>query len=511
MTGAEVLQETDVDGVRTLWTPTSGPFTAVLTFRTGRADETLATSGISHVAEHLALFRLGRDGHPVRFNGQVDQVTTSFMFQGSVEEVVDALASVCRDLHQPPLERWDVERQILLAEEDQRPTGGALPSMLRWRYGSGSYGLSAYAEFGLRRLGLGDLAAWTASRFTTGNAILAIAGTPPADLRLPLPSGEAVPPPAPSSALERTPAWYAEGSGTAALLTTVKRNSAATALRHVLDIAVTGRLRYDLGASYSPVVGYEPRDAEHAHLWVIAEAVEGKDSEVVTGVLDLLSDAARKLPLETELEQWRSSLVEQRHRPGLAENWAFSHARDLLLGVADRTYGELLDEVMRTGPEDVRATAVEAAWNALYRLPRGTTHLPGLALAPVWSGTDVRGHSFAPAGKARSASSLVIGPEGTMVIVSGAQRVSVLREDVTALLSWPWGRRMLYGKDGFVLNIDPTEWANGAAAIALIDAHVPADVIVPMPDPADAPKLSAQPASSGPPAGLWPRRKRDRS
>jgi len=502
----QALKESDVDGVRTVWTPSSGTFTAVLSFRAGRADETLATSGISHLSEHLALYGLGRDGHPVRFNGRVDDVTTSFVFQGAPEDVVGALAKVCHDLHDPPIERLDVERQILLSEEDQRSTRGALPSMLRRRYGSATFGLAAYAELGLRRLQADDLASWTSAKYTSGNAVLAIAGTLPPGLRLPLPDGHAAGPPTPSSALERTPGWYGEGGGTASLLTTVKRSSAVAALRFVLDKALTSRLRYELGASYSPMVGYEPRDGNYAHLWAVAEAVEGKGREVTRGVLELINDAARQLPAVTAIEQWRASVFEQQNQPGFAENWAFGYARDLLLGAPKRTYEQLLEEASATGPEQVRDAAVEAAWNALYRLPKETTHLPGLTLTPVWSRAEIRGTSFAPVGQARSASSLVAGPSGTMIIVRGVQRITVLTEDVSALLSWPSGRRMLIGRDGFSLDIDPAQWDNGTAATALIDAHVPAAKVVPMPESPEEAGLDQTPRKEST-SWLWPLRK----
>ncbi len=54
--GREVaVQKTEVDGVPTVWAPSEGELTAGLVFRVGRADETWARSGITHLVEHLAL------------------------------------------------------------------------------------------------------------------------------------------------------------------------------------------------------------------------------------------------------------------------------------------------------------------------------------------------------------------------------------------------------------------------------------------------------------------------
>ena len=91
----------DVDGVPVLVAKTSGPLRAGLMFRVGRADETLATGGITHLVEHLALHRHGvTDYH---YNGMTGVTTTNFITQGTPEAVVAFLNGVCaglRDLHQ---------------------------------------------------------------------------------------------------------------------------------------------------------------------------------------------------------------------------------------------------------------------------------------------------------------------------------------------------------------------------------------------------------------------------
>ena len=53
------LQWGSLDGVSAIWTDSGGPFTAGIVFRVGRADEPLPHTGITHLAEHLALARFG--------------------------------------------------------------------------------------------------------------------------------------------------------------------------------------------------------------------------------------------------------------------------------------------------------------------------------------------------------------------------------------------------------------------------------------------------------------------
>lgn len=50
-----VDHRTSTSGVPTFWTDGPGRFSAGLVFRVGRVDETLVTSGITHLVEHLAL------------------------------------------------------------------------------------------------------------------------------------------------------------------------------------------------------------------------------------------------------------------------------------------------------------------------------------------------------------------------------------------------------------------------------------------------------------------------
>jgi hypothetical protein len=54
---APELHWTEIDGVKTVWAKGPSPLSAVLVFRTGKVDETLVTSGQTHLLEHLALWQ----------------------------------------------------------------------------------------------------------------------------------------------------------------------------------------------------------------------------------------------------------------------------------------------------------------------------------------------------------------------------------------------------------------------------------------------------------------------
>lgn len=66
-------ERTERAGIPTYWADVPGPFTAALAFRTGIADEVLASHGITHLLEHVVLSAVGRREHP--WNGSVDGTT----------------------------------------------------------------------------------------------------------------------------------------------------------------------------------------------------------------------------------------------------------------------------------------------------------------------------------------------------------------------------------------------------------------------------------------------------
>ncbi|MBT2467655.1 hypothetical protein J7E97_07175 [Streptomyces sp. ISL-66] len=112
-----MITETTVDGVRTLLAhqPGPGPVTAGLLFRVGRADETLATSGITHLVEHLALHRHVPPGDP-HHDGATAPAHTGFQVTGTPAEVVAYLNGVCASLRDLPVERLETEKEILRTE-----------------------------------------------------------------------------------------------------------------------------------------------------------------------------------------------------------------------------------------------------------------------------------------------------------------------------------------------------------------------------------------------------------
>lgn len=180
------LHWTEVDGVKTVWIDVSGVSRAGLFFRAGRADETLVTSGHTHLIEHMALENLT---DPLRNNGFVDDVTTGFMATGYPNEVADFLGRICTSLGSLREQDLDVHRRILTAEDAARPYNLAA-SLLSYRFGSSSFGLTTFREIGIHDATLEKLEALRLQRFTRENGILWLTQPPSTGLRLDLPPGQ---------------------------------------------------------------------------------------------------------------------------------------------------------------------------------------------------------------------------------------------------------------------------------------------------------------------------------
>jgi zinc protease len=167
-----------VDGIPVLWAEGPEPYTAALVFRTGRADETLPTAGLSHLVEHLALFRAGMRRFPA--NGLVDTSRTVFWATGTKEEAAGFLCDIAAALGDLPLDRLEAEKRVFRTEEESAGGGGAIARLLALRCGAAGYGLVDYRELGLHGLGPDEVAAWARERYTAGNAVAWRASLPTA-------------------------------------------------------------------------------------------------------------------------------------------------------------------------------------------------------------------------------------------------------------------------------------------------------------------------------------------
>ena len=459
------IHRSTVDGVPVFWTDGgSGPVSAGLVFRVGRADETFATSGLTHLLEHLVLFPV--DHGDLHVNGTTSPGTTTFQLDDADEaELVAFLGAVCAGLRNPPVERLETEKAILRTEGSRRE--GAADDLPLWRYGPAGFGLPALEEYGLATITAADVRGWAATRFTRGNAALWITGgPPPAGLRLDLPDGPRMPYPEAVEVLPRLPAYFTAPVNGVVVDLVVPRSRAALLYAAVLDRRLYAHLRRELGVSYLAAARYQPRDAGHAVVTAMADALPDRRVELCRAVVDILIDLSRHAPSEDELGAART-VVDRAASPA-------AEAESLLAGA-------LAHGVPKEAGPDVLAVGRQALDGALALLPDGCAiGRAGFVRAPNGSRTAVDGVARSRANRPDAAARLVIGADGVS-IRDGLRIVTVRFAECRGMLAWPDGARRLFGADAVTVTIEPTLWDVPLADLARLDAAVPTALIVGQP------------------------------
>lgn len=465
-----------------LWADGPEPFAGALVFRVGLADETLATLGLSHFVEHLALHRGGRQRFDV--NGFVDETRTVFWAAGTREEVCGFLSDVAAAIGSLPLERLDTERRVLLTEAQGR-AAHPLGLLLRCRFGVTGFGLLDCVELGLRRVDVDEVAAWAREWFTSGNAAVWLTGPPTDDFSLPLPEGarrlqrEATPIPG----LE-LPAHLETGSGAVQLAFLAPRSVAAAAAAELAGERADEDLRTHAGLSYAAGGLYWPLTATTAHLSWRADCLDEHALEVRARLLAALESLADPGPTSEQLADYavrsRRMLTDPRAIPAYLD----STVHNLLIGASQETPEELLDRVASLTGDDVAAVVRKGLPTMLLVSPERTPP-PARGFLPYLEGSDrmtpVDGVVYPTKGW-RSKSRIVVGPAGSSFVddASGAV-VTILAEDVVALLSLGAGRLSIAGATGSDIILDARSFDNGDELVADLRRRF-AHVTVPLED-----------------------------
>ena len=500
-----LLSHTTTQGVPTLYAARSdNEVTAGLFFRVGRADETLATAGLTHLVEHLALHRLGLSD--LHYNGATANAYTLFHVTGSEEEVVTYLNSVCAGLRDLPMDRLETEKEILRTEAASRGSGPSSPLAL-WRYGAQGYGLSSYNELGTWGLTPDRVRHWAETRFTRDNAVLWITSDRiPEGLDLSLPAGTRSPAPAATSALPVTPAYIQGDDGQVVLTSVLRRSTAASVFADVLGRALFQDLRQEGGYSYTAEADYSPRDAEFATLTAYADSLPKKQDAVVGGFVDTLARLRAGRIEQSELDSARGKLLKMYDAPDLGAASLPSYALSLLLGHRILSPEQHRAELEAVTVADLHEVARRAWDGALLQVPGRGVDWAGFTLAPQYSPAAVTGTRHTS--REDDQVTLVIGTEG-VTLTTPKGPVTVRYDACAAMTTRPDGARALTGHDGFAVTVEPTLFEGiTAERVAALDAAVPAESVVPMParDPEQIPqprKRTQEPAVKRRTAGSW--------
>jgi zinc protease len=473
----------NVDGVPVFWIPgvtSDDEYVAGLVFRVGRVDETLATSGITHLIEHLVLHSLGADDTK-HVNGHTEALTTTFVTRGSADEIASFFHTVTAGLRELPSERIEHEKRVLRAEgASSKPSTSEV--ILRHRYGTEGYGLLSFPEMGLDAAGPGELAAWVNRGFTRGNAALWLAGgPPPARLRLDLPDGGRMPVPAMPVTIRSSPAYFNANVAGPGFCGLVRRSTAAQVYGMILPARLNAELRHKQALSYSPSAVYSVRDGKYAHILAGADGVDGSVAILVSEFIRMIARLRDKPVDDVDLKSVADRMITTWESPRSRLSQAQRAAQNELLGRENNTVETWKDQLAAVSPEDVQRVAAEAFDNGVFALPRGQEPFRAeIRHVPWFSSSTVAGHHARSADAPFVSTRLILGTEG--VSIGDADHALTVRYDQCAAVRvWSDGARQLIGADGISVIVEPTLWHLPSGAISRIDASVPRERHVTMP------------------------------
>ena len=471
------VRRSEIDGVPVFWVDSGRrTLTAHLQFRTGSADETLPTSGLTHLAQHLALRSLPPRGDR-EVGGSTGLLRTTFHAHGDVSGVRRFLVDVCEWLDGPDLSRVQSEGSVLRQEleaEDRSPHALAL---LR-RYGARGPGLVGFREPALHGASPDAVRGLLHARFTRGNAALVLDGPPPEGFRLPLRDGPRRPVPEPPASGDPRPAAYV-ADDTMSVSGEVARTPAASVLPELLQRAIRRDLvdlrdqpwaTYDSVGLVSAVVAAGFR---------VAPPLLDQVVEYTHGAVEAL---CRNGPRAEELAEVVAAAVRRLEDPLTAVQLADAAASDHLDGRTALGPGSYRRALTELDVEDVREVAEEFATSLLLGVPSEATWREGV---PLLTGSTPqhppRGSSHrsrnAPADRRR----LVVG-DGSIHVGGQGTWQGVQLGEVAAVLAAPDGGREVVAADGWTVTLEPTLWRDGDRAVARVDDAVPADRVVPLPE-----------------------------
>ena len=466
-----MLRSTTVNGIPALWTDGPAPYTAALVFGSGATDETLRTSGVAHLVEHLVMAAQGRTALDV--NAMVDDVTTVFHASGDRRAVAEWLAGVCAAVRDLPLDRLATEVKVLDAEE-----GTSAHPALGWaaaiRFGATGVGLLGHEGAPHRTLTPQHVADFARRHLTAGNAVVVSTGEPPQHPGITLPAG---PRPARDTAVDVAPELpaYVHGPPLPVVSWVSERGAAAHVLLDLVADLLTDDLRHREGLVYevgSDAVQVSP-GVRLAALW--ADVAETDQARVITRAVNLLRQLASHGPEAGDLEHRKAVARNQLSDPRATADFLVHAAGRHLEGRPVHGVEDLVAEIEAVTAEHVR----EAATAALPTLLVGGSISRSVGIVGIPDRTDDRVPDCPAFEGRRWKRKLVslaprdlrldLNDEGLAQTVLG-ERHGGRWSDVVGVARGPDFRAVVF-RDGDELVVWPGSLKDGDAAAAAIDRH----------------------------------------
>lgn len=481
-----------VDGVPVIYRAAGGTTRATLSFRVGTADERLPQRGITQLLSYSAAAAGGIDS-PAGL-AKTSFTVTSFTFSGTAEDVAHEIGALCHSLRN--LDPRLLERQRKLALGDVSSHSPEHSRLLRVRYGPTGWGADVLPQFGVPSVQIDTLRDWSAAHFTTGNAIVAISGQMPTNLRIPLPIGNRRPVAELSSSSIAVPAVHRAAGVGLSMGGVVQITSQADRLATgILATAVRGRVVADiqqhLGIRLGARTGALSLGRQLAHLAIWSDAVGGQEpraSDVtITALEALVADGLPTPEVDFYRDRRRTSLREfaassrgshallEQEAVGslLGTEWSLEQEttalQDISVDVLHRQAAEVLSSLVLILPESVRPPRTFAE----VGVPAGSAPSGKMMRSrPAYGGLRREDRA--------SPRRLFLGAESLTLCSTTGPKVQIAWSDLRLTAQYDDGRRLLMDKSSQSIDLRPEEWLDHTAIQSQVDTRAPADSTVQM-------------------------------
>ncbi|MFN3215194.1 MAG: insulinase family protein [Acidimicrobiales bacterium] len=472
------MHRQDIDGVAVLWADRGEPYTGSLTFGVGRRDETFVTGGITHLVEHLAMSALA-PSHLDR-NASVDDGVTRFTATGKPEAVGQFLSEVASVLADLPTDRLALEASILEVEGPGLVDPTTAVSLAR-RYGARGVGLVGFVDAAVGAISAADVRAHAARYFVADNAVAWFTGPPPEGLTLPLPRGELNLPVRPESMGPSGPGVVVLDQPGVGLSFEAPESEAVLTGCRILLSRLTEELRTRRGLSYHLGLWTSRLDLDHWHVSITADCRPGDAVTVAAEMYDGLRRLAESGPTDDELAHDLDGMRSVFDDPRSAADELDMAAGRMLQRGQPLTHDELLAEHLDLTGETVAAALKAVLDDVVVAVPVDTdpSGVPLPVLEPPRA-APADGQTFArrlTGSKAPFGARLVVGGDGVSLRM-GPETITVRYGDLVGCGRAP-GAALLVAADGTSLVVHESDWRKGSAALASIDAAVPASLVFP--------------------------------
>ncbi len=464
-----MLNSTTVNGIPALWTDGPAPYTAALVVRAGAQDETLRTTGVGHLVEHLVM--TGQPRTTLDVNASVDDVVTVFHATGDRDEVTEWLALVCDAVHDLPLDRIALETKVLEAED-----GDSVEPAVAWsaaaRFGVGGAGMLGRQGAPHRALGRDHVVDFVGRLYTAENAVIVATGEPPQHPRIRLPEGPRPEPVQTHESHLELPAYLA-GPPVPIVSWLVRRAPAAPVLAGLVSDLLIEALRHGEGILYDVGIGSTPLSVEKGLAVLWADGSEEDQPRILAEAVEVLRTLARDGPRDTDLAHQKALARAQMSDPRGVVDHLLHCAFRLLEGRPVLTTEESIAEVEAVSADEVRQAAQRALETLLLGggdpAPEGVAGIPDRTddedpECPAFEGRTWKRRLLSTAPRDLR---VVVGDHGLSQTVHG-QRHGGHWTDLVGVAKGPDFRAVVF-RDGSQLMLWPTSIGGGEALAAEID------------------------------------------